>query len=390
MGKKFWYKLSAAVVCCVMLLAMLPLAAMEVQADDEDTLKDLNSRYEELEAQQTELQNKIDQAKTEKEKQLAIKEKTASEISILKEQINVLNQKITYLETEIANREEEIANLNSDIDENYELFKQRVRSMYMTDNTTTLGLVFGSDSFSEFLTRSEYLKRVAEHDQALIDQLNTDKASVEEAKKALDADREDLEASQTSVEAKKAELDQKLSATEQQIQNISQMEQQFLANKEALQQEMKEVQDEIDAIYAAMDNSGDYVGGSFSYPIPSYRSISSYYGWRFGGTDFHTGVDFPAPAGTPILAPNAGVVSYTKNTYVPGVGYGRYMIVDHGGGYTTLYGHLSAIVAQLGEWVSKGETIAKVGTTGWSTGNHLHFEIRVDGQHQNPLNYLAS
>ena len=148
MGKKFWYKLSAAVVCCVMLLAMLPLAAMEVQADDEDTLKDLNSRYEELEAQQTELQNKIDQAKTEKEKQLAIKEKTASEISILKEQINVLNQKITYLETEIANREEEIANLNSDIDENYELFKQRVRSMYMTDNTTTLGLVFGSDSFS--------------------------------------------------------------------------------------------------------------------------------------------------------------------------------------------------------------------------------------------------
>ena len=87
MGKKFWYKLSAAVVCCVMLLAMLPLAAMEVQADDEDTLKDLNSRYEELEAQQTELQNKIDQAKTEKEKQLAIKEKTASEISILKEQI---------------------------------------------------------------------------------------------------------------------------------------------------------------------------------------------------------------------------------------------------------------------------------------------------------------
>jgi len=152
--------------------------------------------------------------------------------------------------------------------------------------------------------------------------------------------------------------------------------------------DMAAVQAEIDDIYAQMDNSGAYVGGNFSYPIPSNKSISSYFGWRFNGSDYHTGIDFPAPCNTPIRATNSGTVSFVKTTYIQGKGYGKYLIIDHGGGYTSLYGHCNKIAVSVGDFVSKGSVIAYVGTTGWSTGYHLHFEIRENGTAKNPLNYL--
>lgn len=387
--KKYFAKKAAALFCCfAVLFAMLPLAGVEARADS--TLGELNSQYEELEQQQKELQSKIDSAKSEKAKQEAIKNKQSQDISILKSQISVLEEKIAFLEQEITAKEEEIESLSGQIDENYELFKKRIRAMYMSDNTSTLGLVLGADSFSDFLVRSEYLKRVAEHDQELLDSLNTDKEALEEAKTQLEADQADLDASKASVEQKKAELDKMLAATVQEIQNISKMEQEFLANKEALQKEMKQVQAEIDAIYAAMDNSGNFVGGGFMYPVPGYKYISSYFGWRFNGTDYHTGVDFTGSGvnGKSVVASNSGTVSFTKSTYVPGQGYGKYMIIDHGGGYSTLYAHLSSINRSVGDYVSKGSNIANVGSTGWSTGPHLHFEVRVNGVAQNPLNYL--
>ena len=105
---------------------------------------------------------------------------------------------------------------------------------------------------------------------------------------------------------------------------------------------------------------------------------------------FHTGVDFTGSNvnGKKVVAANAGTVTFTKSTYIAGVGYGKYLILDHGGGYSTLYAHLSSINVSVGDEVRKGENIANVGSTGWSTGPHLHFEIRVNGKHTNPLPYL--
>ena len=361
-------KLTAVCLCAGMLAVSAPrtLAA----SSEEDAIADLNERYEQLEKEAEALQEKIDNAQTEKAKQEAIKDKTTQEISIIRDQIAVLEEKI--------------------IAENYELFKSRMRAMYMSENTSVISLVLGADSFGDFLSSSEYLKRVAEHDQDLLDELEQTLANVEDAKAAVEADREELSGTKTEVEQKKQQLDAKLNATISEIQNISQMEQEFLADLEAKQQEMKEAQEEIDRIYASMESSGEYVGGGFMYPVPGYTYISSYYGWRFNGTDFHTGVDFTGSNvnGKSVVASNSGTVSFTKSTYTPGVGYGKYIIVDHGGGYSTLYGHLSSINVSVGDYVSKGENIGNVGSTGWSTGPHLHFEIRIDGQHTNPLPYL--
>ncbi|MEG2073753.1 MAG: peptidoglycan DD-metalloendopeptidase family protein, partial [Angelakisella sp.] len=218
-----------------------------------------------------------------------------------------------------------------------------------------------------------------------------DKENIEAVKAGLDADRVDLEAAKQSVESKNGELDQKLATTVAKIQDLGEMEKEFMANKDALQKQMKEVQSELDAIYASLEGvDEEFVGGEFTLPVPGYSKITSYYGWRFNNTDFHTGIDFSGPnvLGKKVVAANSGTVTFTNESYVQGRGYGRYMIVDHGGGYTTLYGHLSAITAHEGERVSKGEQIGKVGTTGWSTGPHLHFEVRINGKHTNPINYL--
>ena len=169
------------------------------------------------------------------------------------------------------------------------------------------------------------------------------------------------------------------------------MEKEYLANIAAKQKEMEETQAEIDRIYEEMDGEmEEFVGGTFMYPVPGYTYISSYYGWRFNGTDFHTGVDFTGSNvnGKKVVAANAGNVIFTKTTYIPGKSYGKYIIVDHGGGFSTLYAHLSSVNVSVGDYVKKGQSIGNVGSTGWSTGPHLHFEIRVNGKHTNPLPYL--
>nr|WP_243238528.1 M23 family metallopeptidase [Merdimmobilis hominis] len=126
------------------------------------------------------------------------------------------------------------------------------------------------------------------------------------------------------------------------------------------------------------------------WPVPGYSKITSDYGWRFNNTDFHTGIDISGPNiyGKQTVAVADGTVAFVQTTYTPGRGYGKYIIVDHGGGITTLYGHNSAILVSVGQKVTRGQALTQIGSTGWSTGPHLHFEVRVNGKHVNPWTYL--
>lgn len=398
--KSVFRRLFALVLCFGMLLCLSPVAF----GDDDDDIKDLNNRLAQLKEEEKALQNKVDAAKTEKARQEAIKEKTTQEIGIMKNQIAVLEEKIVALEdkiaslvADIAQKEKEIEGLEDNIDKNYDLFKRRMRAMYMSEHTSTLSLLVGTESFGDFLTTSEYLKRVAQHDQDILDELERTladveaaKAAVEAAKAAVEADRAEQANAKAQAEEIRRQLDAKLSATVAEIQSISQMEKEYLADIAAKQKEMQETQAEIDRIYEEMESMSEFVGGTFMLPVPGYTYISSYYGWRFNGADFHTGVDFTGSNinGKKVVAANAGNVTFTKSTYIPGVGYGKYLIIDHGGGYSTLYAHLSSINVSVGDYVKKGESIANVGSTGWSTGPHLHFEVRINGKHTNPLPYL--
>lgn len=362
-------------------------------SQDEDykgALADLGEQLTDLQAQQDAIQKNINKAKSDKEKALAQKQQIDHQISLTRQQIQLVNDKIALLGDNISQKEEEIQQKSEEIDENYTLFKKRIRSAYLSGDESSLGLVLGADSFYDFLTRSEIMGRIAQRDEAVIEQLLADKQSIEQAKAQIEADRTEVEAAKAQLDQLTESLNEQLGQTQQQLQDISALEDQFTKDKAATQAEMAAIQADIDAIYAKLDSMEDFVGGQFGWPSPSYSNITSYYGWRFNGSDFHTGIDISGANiyGTPVVASNSGKVVFVNTSYTPGKGYGKYLIVDHGGGYTTLYAHNSEIVVNVGDYVTRGQTIAKVGSTGWSTGPHIHFEIRVNGKHTNPLEYL--
>lgn len=378
----------ALLLCAAMIAVSIPAAYAD------NTLDHLNNQYEQLEQQQQAIQNKLSQTQSEKQKQEAIRDALKSQISTTQQQINVLDNKINYLENEIAAKETAISELTEEIEEQQDLFVKRVRSIYMSSvNSNVLGMVLGLESFSSYLSYGKYLTRISEHDSDLLETLSQNIEELKALRESLQADQADLSSTKTTAESKKATLTTQKTDVESTLQDINKLEKEYLADKAAVQAEMKQLQADIDAIYAATAGSGsdvDYSKTGFIYPIKGVTYISSYYGWRFNNTDFHTGIDFPAACNTPIRASASGTVIYKRTGagYGRAWGYGNYIIIDHGGGYSTLYAHCNSIAVNVGDTVTKGQTVAYVGTTGWSTGYHLHFEIRVNGAYTNPLNYL--
>lgn len=365
-------------------------AAAAEDAANRQKLEELQNQSAELEEQRKQIQSQINSAKNQKEQQVAIKNTLDSKIENTVAQISVLDQKIIVLKEEISLTEEHVEELQQTIAENFQLFLQRVRASYMYGDIQPMSVVLGADNYYDSLVAAKTIESVANHDNELIESLTNDKQEVEEALAQLEVDKKDLEDSVAQLEEEKASLESDLAATEDKIQNISQLEKEFLADLAANQKKSQELQAEMNAIFAQINSTGEYVGGVMMWPVPGFSTISSYYGWRWNNSDFHTGIDITGSGvnGATIVAANSGTVAKVNTSYVPGKGYGIYVIIDHGGGTVSLYGHCSAVLVSEGQTVAKGTPIAKVGSTGWSTGPHLHFEIRENGQHVNPLSYL--
>ena len=383
----------AVITVIATLLCISPFSASA--SDYKNQILELEMRYDQLEAQQKQIQTQIDKAKSEKNKQLAAKNQLDNQIYGVRQQINILNEKIDLLETEISDKESEYDRQKQDIQENFELLKKRLRVMYKTGNATVLGLILGADDFTEFLSHAQVTSRVAQHDQELIEEMTARLTEIRRLKESIEADKTELEGAKSQQADKQTVLAGQLEQTKHHIQDIEQLEKEYLANKTALAKQMKEVQAEVDAIYAKIQSEGEYDGGIMLWPVAGYKTVTSDFGWRFNRTDFHTGIDIARTNaagqgiyGKPILAADDGKVVFTQTSYVPGRGYGIYLIIDHGGGITTLYGHTCGLNVKLGQKVSRGQTIAYVGSTGWSTGPHLHFEVRVNGSYTNPWPYL--
>ena len=389
MNSKMTKRWLSVLVCCAVLIVSAPITSYA-----DSTLDHLNDQYEQLENQQQAIKDKLSATKTEKEKQEAIRSSLTSQITTTQQQITLLDNKINYLQNDIAEKEQKIEELSAEVLEQQDLFMKRIRSIYKSSvGTSMLGMVFGVDSLGSYLSYGKYLSRISEHDSTLLQTLADNIAELRELQQQMQVEKEDLADTKVTAESKKASLTSQKTEVESTLQDIKKMEQEYLADQAAIQKEMQQIQADIDAIYAAAAGSGsqvDYSTTGFIYPIKGYTYISSYYGWRFNNTDYHAGVDFPAPANTPIRASASGTVIYVRTGagYGRNWGYGNYLIVDHGGGFSTLYAHCTSIPVSVGDTVTKGQTIAYVGTTGWSTGYHLHFEIRRNGAHTNPLNYL--
>lgn len=380
-------------------LENLPVSESDPSEEEyRNQISDLQDEQIKIQQEMQDYNNKITSIKDDKKKQQAIANTIDEKISITQKAIDVGLQKIQLTNKYIFDKKQEIAGKEKDIEETLQLFRDRVRAIYMTggysDNANSLIMLFSSSSVSEFLTRSEYLERIAEHDKEIVAGLRDELIKLEEEKKVLEAEKAALEEEKAALEKEQAELEKQLKEAKNSIQDLSVMQKEYEANYEELSAMQKQIQAELLDIYKNLNTSNEaYVGGEMMWPVPGYSKISSYYGWRFNNTDFHTGIDITGSGvhGAPVVAANTGTVVHTKTCPYNGYsyGYGTYIIVDHGGGITTLYAHLSAIDCKVGDIVVMGEQIGRVGNTGWSTGAHLHFEVRIDGESVNPISYVT-
>ena len=387
----------AFIMALTFVFLTLPRMTAEVFPNNfQSQIDGINSRLADLEEEKRQIERAIASARTNKEQEQQRRNHIDQQIRITRDEIDAMLESIDILEGQIEFQEVEIATKQLEIDESYDLFLQRIQAMDMYGNSTMLGLVLGSDSFSSFLTQADTMARVAEHDRALMAELALQKANMERVRMEMDLTMIDLQNQREAIEDRRNTLTGQLQAANSRIQDIDEMERAFLADLERNNAMAEAMERELKDIFARIEwSTNPYVGGEMAWPVPGFTRVSSEFGSRFGGRDFHTGIDIAGPGaggrgihGATVVAANDGIVRFTNWTFRPGVGYGIYLIIDHGGGVSTLYAHLSNITVSVGDVVARGQEIAAVGSTGWSTGPHLHFEVRHGGVAQNPRPYI--
>ncbi len=346
------------------------------------------------------LKNKV-AAATAKKKELRNQLSSLnSDLSALEQQIALLDSQIEAQEDEIAAQEELLAQLEQliadktielkDSEEQqarqYDRMKDRVRYMAEHDNTSYLSILLASESFSDFLNRWEIIKQISVRDEELFEELKLIRDKVSAEKDELEAAQAEAQETKTQMEANMAELETQRAAKIKQQEAAQNARN--AANKayaEIIEKE-DDLMEEYKKAAAQLAAQSTYVGGKFMWPLPAANNVVTCpYGMRkhpiTGKYKLHTGVDLRCSTGTKVYAANAGTV--TTSGYSSA--WGNYIIINHGGGYTTLYAHLSRRSVAKGDKVKQGDVIGQSGNTGYSTAPHLHFEINKDGSSYDPL-----
>ncbi|MBR2029084.1 MAG: peptidoglycan DD-metalloendopeptidase family protein [Oscillospiraceae bacterium] len=369
------------------LAVVLVMLMMATAAVPSFVSADAREDYEAAQAELDRIEKELGNIKDTKKKQQEEKANTQTQINLVKNQLSYLSAQIEETTAALAEKQAELDEKKVEIYETDELFKSKLKAMYIRRSGNMIATALAVDTFSEMLTAVNTLSSISQADTALLQQLDKEKKEIEAVEAEIEAQLESLEASRERQQDKQSELANLLQKVNS---DLSQTEAEEAA-AQAAYEDAKEARDAAqEQLAKEFEESGgmeDYVGGEWMWPVPGYNSISSGYGYRniFGYREFHTGIDIPAGYGTPIKASNSGIVTVAA---YQSTGYGNRIIVDHGGGYKSLYAHCSSLAVKVGDYVAQGDTIAYVGSTGLSTGNHLHFEIRINDQYTDPTPYV--
>ncbi|NLK43820.1 MAG: DUF3450 family protein [Tissierellia bacterium] len=350
-----------------------------------DTLDDLKKQQKNLNQQ---IENTKKEIKTLEQQTKEISkeiEELDKKMDMATNELEQVEKEIEELEQKIEETSTELEEAESKIDEKQNTFNKRLRVMYKTGNVGYLEVLLASADLKDFLSRTDMLKAIAKHDTELIKYMKDQRDTIELKKTELEMQKKAMELSKTKLEERRRELDTVTRAKEELMRGYEKDLKVYEAQIDKLNEVAKNIEAEI---VKRQRNTGPYEGGQMKWPVPGYSRISSPFGYRIHPIlktkKLHTGIDIPASTGTPIVAAAAGTVIYTGTLG----GYGKTVMVDHNGGIVTLYAHNSSIVVKEGQVVKKGDTIAKAGSTGMSTGPHLHFEVRENGVYVDPMPYL--
>ena len=308
-------------------------------------------------------------------------------ISQTQNEIDATNDRIAYLENNIQTTQKNIDKQQKDLDEQTGTLGDRLVEIYETGDTSYLEVLLSAEDLKDFITRYDMLGSIVEQDVDLIKTINKQKKALALKKSELEIKQKELVSVRESQESQKETLAAQKGEKQEVLGSVQKEKSQYAKALAALEQSSREIEAMIRREQGG--GGGPALGsGTYTWPAPGYSTITSSYGMRYHPIlkvrKLHSGMDIGAPSGANIVAADAGKVIYSGWM----TGYGNTVVIDHGAGKSTLYGHQSRILVSNGQTVSKGQIIGKVGSTGWSTGAHLHFEVRVNGSPVNPAGYL--
>ena len=408
-GKRI-LRLGAAAAAALTLLfsvqGVLPASA--------SSLSDLQQKQAQLKQQQAQVAQQIQNLKNDKAKQQEYKDALNTQIGVVQGQIDNLNAQISGYDNDIRAKETEIAGKQQDINANYQKLKQRLCALYLTGEASNLEIILNSQSVMDLADKTELLQSITTYDNNLINTIKSEMDGIKSQESDIAKNKAAVTAAKTEYDQKQSQLSTLVAQTDAVIAKISSDQSGAEAkNKEILDAEAKAegaIDDWYRNYYASQQQqnnnggsngggsnngggSGGYVStGSFTWPVPSCSNITQGYGSYDMGS-FHKGIDISGSGvyGAPIVAADSGrVIKAGFGVWGDGYGgYGNVVVIDHGGGFSTLCAHMSSVAVSAGQQVSKGQVIGYVGSTGQSTGAHCHFEVRVNGSAVNPMNYFS-
>ncbi len=395
------------ILVCLVFLAVVFISDREVSANRISELEaSIQAKEAEIDAAEKEKKEltagltNVEKVKKELEKSkanlTAYVQELDKTVTDIQTKIETLNGQIAEKEAEIERTKLELAEAEQDEADQYEAMQNRMQSLYEQGDTYYLELLSESGSFADFLNKLDYIEQLSQYDNNLLIEYQGVVEYVSLCKAKLEVEQEVLNETKAAAEAEQRAMEELIKEKESEIlafENDIAKKEEIIAAYEAEIAEQTSVIEALEAAVAAdrADLWGErvYNGGMFCWPAPSYTRISDDYGYRnhpiLNVQQFHTGVDMAAPGGTPILAAYDGaVVQAAYNSSM-----GNYVMIDHGSGLYTIYMHAQKLMVSAGDEVSRGEQIATVGTTGRSTGNHLHFSVRLNGSYVSPWGYIS-
>lgn len=366
-------------------LAVLPLYGAMCFADTADDKRaELNDVRQRMERMQT----RKEQARRKAESASAELSEVMGSLNELQAQANNLQKKSDALQGKINDNQAKLEKKQQEMQERMLIYRKRLRDIYINGQINYLDVLLGAKDFSDFSSRMYLLQKIISRDLELLEKLKQDAAEINSRKEQLAAEMKEIKATQTELEAKKAKVNK---LREQRAYMLYKAQEEEQSSQEEYER-LLAISENIASMLRNMENAGGGApaghGGTGQFMWPCNGPITSYYGWRthpiFGTTKYHSGMDIAVDSGTPIHAADSGTVVYSGWLG----GYGNCVMIDHGGGLVTLYAHNSALNVGEGQYVSKGTVVAYAGSTGYSTGPHCHFEVRLHGELTEPLNYL--
>lgn len=376
-------------ILCVVLAFVICSFSIFSYVQAEDTATDLQTEREELQKQINDANGQLEDVQSELSENLQQVQKLDEKISTSQQELEEINTKIAELQTSMEEVEAKLEEAEENYKKQKELLDNRLIAVYESSDTQYLDVILSSRSVSEFLSNYFLITELATKDTELLEEMQEKKQGIENSKKQIENTKEQLATMKANQTKTAKVLENTKTVRENFISKLSEQEKSIQEQIDEYNTRFAEINSEI--LKMAMDGiDTQYIGGELAWPVPGYTRISSKYGMRThpitGVYKLHTGVDISAPMGANFIAANDGIV--TKAGY--NSAYGNMVIIDHGGGVSTLYAHGSEILVQVGQTVKRGEVVLKVGSTGYSTGPHAHFEVRLNGVVTDPMPYITN